>query len=85
VVFLNDEQVVREIGILHEMKCSPSAPEDVPNLLVAERHVETHFGLKRKVDIYLIYSDYIFNEILVRTLMQGGECQLTKRTVVSIC
>jgi hypothetical protein len=76
-VSLNDKQVVREIGILHEIECSPSASENVPNLLVAERHVETHLGPKRKVDIYLIYSDYIFNEILVRTLIRGGGCQLT--------
>jgi hypothetical protein len=53
-VSLNDKQVVREIGILHEMECSPSASENVPNLLVAERHVETHLGPKRKVDIYLV-------------------------------
>jgi hypothetical protein len=43
--------------------------DDVPSSLVANRHVETHFGPKRKVDIYLIYSDHIFNEILVRTLI----------------
>jgi hypothetical protein len=40
-------------------------------------------GPKRKVDIYLIYSDNIFNEILVRTLMQGGEDQRSKVTAAS--
>ena len=50
---------------------------------MANRHVEAHFGPKRKVDIYLIYSDNIFNEILVRTLMQGGEDELNKVTVAS--
>jgi hypothetical protein len=59
--------------------------DDVPSSLVANRHVETHFGPKRKVDIYLIYSDHISNEILVRTLMQGGEDGLDTRAVVSIC
>jgi hypothetical protein len=71
------------IGILHEMECSLSylhpTSDDVPSSLVANRHVETHFGPKRKVDIYLIYSDHISNEILVRTLMQGGEEELNKR------
>ena len=77
------------IGILHEMECSLSylhpTSDDVPSSLVANRHVETHFGPKRKVDIYLIYSDHISNEILVRTLMQGGEDGLDTRAVVSIC
>jgi hypothetical protein len=42
-------------------------------------------GPKRKVDIDPIYSDNIFNEILVRTLMQGGEYELTKKAVQSVC